>query len=102
MAVGRSCKLRPQMDRISIGKNTMLPKDDKRILRTIIELYVGQSLPIRMPFRLERVSVTDPEVVDIQTLSVDEVLLVAKKTGSTGEQNLGFFKFHSRFLSSNG
>lgn len=48
-----------------------------------LDLYVGQSMPIKTDFRLARASVTNPEVADIQTLSPDEVLVVAKAVGAT-------------------
>jgi pilus assembly protein CpaC len=49
----------------------------------IVTIQVGRSIIIKAPWRVTRVSVTDPEIADVQVLTVDQVLLSGKALGST-------------------
>jgi pilus assembly protein CpaC len=49
----------------------------------VIIVQVGRSVILKAPWRVTRVSVTDPEVADVQVLTPDQVLLMGKELGST-------------------
>jgi pilus assembly protein CpaC len=49
----------------------------------VITIQVGRSVIIKAPWKVTRVSVTDPEVADVQVLTPDQVLLMGKALGST-------------------
>jgi len=48
-----------------------------------ITLQVGRSTVIRAPWRVTRVSITSPEIADVQALTPDTILLQGKTLGST-------------------
>jgi pilus assembly protein CpaC len=48
-----------------------------------VELQVGHSQVIRPPWQVVRVSVTDPEVADVEVLRPDQVLLMGRRPGRT-------------------
>jgi pilus assembly protein CpaC len=48
-----------------------------------VTVLMGQSQVIRPPWPVVRVSVTDPSVADVQTLTPEQVLVMGKKAGST-------------------
>ena len=48
-----------------------------------ITLQVGRSTVIRAPWRITRVSITSPEIADVQALTPDTILLQGKTLGST-------------------
>lgn len=48
-----------------------------------VRVYVGRSSLVRAPWPATRVSVTDPEVADLQVLTPDQVLVMGKSVGST-------------------
>jgi len=49
----------------------------------VVTVNLGQSRVIRAPWPVKRVSVTEPKVADVRTLSADRVLLLGKSVGST-------------------
>src|SRR5690606_27802808 len=48
-----------------------------------ITLFAGQSQVLDSPWPIQRVSVTDPNVVDVQMLDALQVLLQARTAGTT-------------------
>ncbi len=52
------------------------------VIRTIV-LHVGESTVLQSPTLVKQVSITDPKVADVQVVSPDQVLLMAKSIGAT-------------------
>ncbi|MBI4602468.1 MAG: type II and III secretion system protein family protein [Planctomycetes bacterium] len=48
-----------------------------------IQLRVGRSAILKAPWKVTRISVTDPLVADVQALTPDQVLVMGKSIGST-------------------
>lgn len=48
-----------------------------------LDLELGKSVFLRSPFKVRRVSVGDPEIVDVLVLSTREIQLVPKRIGET-------------------
>lgn len=51
--------------------------------RELLEVYVGQSRSLSTDWPVNRVSVTDPEIADVEVLSPNQVLVMGKEAGST-------------------
>ncbi|MBI4558840.1 MAG: pilus assembly protein N-terminal domain-containing protein [Candidatus Hydrogenedentes bacterium] len=49
----------------------------------VLEMGIGRSRVIRTPYRVERVSVANPEIADVQILGPNEILVVAMSAGTT-------------------
>jgi pilus assembly protein CpaC len=52
-------------------------------LPPVTSLYAGQSMIVKSPWSVSRVSVTDPKIADVQMLTPNELLLQGKGVGST-------------------
>lgn len=52
------------------------------VIRTIV-LHVGESTVLQSPTLVKQVSITDPKVADVQVVSPEQILLMAKAIGST-------------------
>lgn len=51
--------------------------------REFIEVYVGHSKVLEAPWLLKRVAISQPDFADVEILSPQQILLVAKAAGST-------------------
>lgn len=49
----------------------------------VLGVFVGQSQLVTPPWPVARVSVTDPEVVNVEVLTPDQILVMGKRAGST-------------------
>lgn len=67
----------------------------KEELEQVIRLRAGSSRSFRTPFPIQRLSVADPEVADILTLSDRELYLTGKKVGTTNIMIWGRQRFIS-------
>ncbi len=48
-----------------------------------VNVYLGQSIIVDAPWRVARVSITDPETADVQVLTPTQVLVIGHKVGTT-------------------
>jgi pilus assembly protein CpaC len=48
-----------------------------------LKVYIGESRVIRPPWPVARVSVTDPDVANVEVLTPEQILVLGKKAGTT-------------------
>lgn len=72
--------LLPSLSRATIELD--VPEADEDVLRQL-EIEVGKSIFVRTTYRVKRVSVGNPEVLDVAVLNSKEFQLVAKSVGTT-------------------
>jgi len=72
--------LEPSLNRATLELD--VPRDDEDVLRQL-EMETGKSVFVHTAYRAKRVSVGNPDVLDVVVLNTSEFQLVAKSVGTT-------------------
>jgi len=83
LSVSVAALLLPAFAPAETGQGDRKTADSAQQLPEVICVYSRQSLVVTAPWPMARVSVTDPDIADVQMLTPRELLLQGKKIGST-------------------